>query len=128
MMTMDPRIIANLTALPQATALSGADANALVELQAAVKACADFTSARRDQMVEQIGFIISPSSLPTEIIIALGENPRGRLLSAIGTVTLNQWRLIHSPANSCLVPIGKRINQMLTAAGEKPVAAFQDGG
>src|SRR5450432_1369820 len=124
MLTMDPRIIANLTALPNATPLSGQAANDLTGLEQMVQACADYTAPRRDQMIEQIGFIIDPTKLSGDVIIALGANSSGRLLQAVGYVTVDQWGLLKKPANSCLVPIGKRINELLVAAGEVPLAAF----
>jgi hypothetical protein len=128
MMTMDPRIIANLTALPKATPLAGAEANEMAGLQQMVEACDAYTAPRREQMIEQIGFIINPAQLSREVIIALGTNPQGRLLFALGQVTAIQWQLDKSPANSCLVPIGKRINQLLVAVGETPITIFEDRG
>ena len=127
MMTIDPRVIANMTALPKATPLSGQDANDLNNLKQAVDACPDYTDARRQQMDEQIEFIIDPSALTSDIILALGANPRGQLLTAIGQVTANQWQLLNKPPNSCLIPIGERINQMLVAAEEPPIAVFTGG-
>jgi hypothetical protein len=124
-MTLDPRIIANLTQLPQATALAGQAANDLTALRAMVDACPAYDDARRSQMVQTIGYIINPSGLSREAILAFGGNLQGNMLKALATYTLNRWRLDEAPADSCLIPIGKRINEMLVAAGEPPVAAFE---
>ena len=37
----------------------------------------------------------------------------------------DRWRLDDQPADSCLIPIGKRINEMLVAEGEQPIATFE---
>lgn len=125
MLTMDPRIVANLTQIPQATALSGQDANVFTALRALVDECPAYDEERRNQMVQQIGYIINPSGLPRDAIILLGANPRVGLLKSIGSVTANRWRLDDQPADSCLLPIGKRINEMLVAEGEQPIATFE---
>ena len=127
MMTLDPQIIANLTQYPQATPLAGQEANDITALRVLVDSCADFDSQRRGQMDEQIDFILHPASLPSEALIALGANPHGRLLYAIANLTSIQWQLIHSPASSCLVPIGKRLNQFLVADKQPPISAFEGG-
>ncbi len=125
--TLDPRIIANVTNLPHATPLSGQDANELNGVLALVNACNEYSPDRRDQMVKQIGYIINPATLTSDIIIALGEDPRAKLLYALVEVTKNQWLLEKSPANSCLIPIGKSLNQLLTDAGGTPEPAFEGG-
>ena len=126
-MTLDPQIIANLTQFPKATPLAGQAANDMTALRALVDACPDFDAQRREQMDEQIGYIINPSGLPRELLIALGTDPPGRLLFAIANLTKVQWQLLKSPADSCLVPIGKRINQLLVADGQSPLSAFEGG-
>lgn len=122
--TVDPRIIVNLTQLPHATALSGQEANILMALQVAVEACPAYTAERREQMITQIGFIINPSLLPRDVIIVLGANPRGRLLSALAQVTKIQWQLGGKPADSCLLQIGKQINDLLAADGAPTEEAY----
>jgi hypothetical protein len=127
MMQLDPRVIDNLTRLPQATALSGQEANDMVALQAMVEACPDYAPERRAQMIEQIALIVNPALLTRDMIIALGANPPARLLRALAQVTAIQWRLLERPDDSCLVPIGRRINELLAAIGEAPEAAFEGG-
>lgn len=124
-MTLDPQIVANLTALPLATPLSAQAANDLVALGELVKACDAYSSERRDQMLLQIDLIIHPAAMSRDVIIGLGANPRGRLLFALGNVTAIQWRLDDQPADSCLLPIGRRINDLLVEAGQEPVAVFE---
>ena len=127
MMTLDPVIIDNLTQFPKATPLAGEAANDMNSLRALVDACPDYDASRRQQMEEQIQFIMNPSVLPGEVLIALGKDPPGKLLFALANLTKVQWQLIKSPADSCLVPIGKRLNQLLVADNQPPISAFEGG-
>ena len=77
-------------------------------------------------MIQQINLIIDPAQLSPDLILALGPNPRGRLLYGLGSTTALRWRLDDQPADSCLIPIGQRINELLLAAGEAPLAAFEE--
>jgi hypothetical protein len=126
-MTLDPQIIDNLTNCPKATPLAGQTANDITGLRQMVDTCADYDAQRRIQMDQQIEFLMNPASLPAELLIALGTNPHGRLLYALANLTKIQWQLANSPASSCLVPIGKRLNQLLVADGQAPIAAFEGG-
>lgn len=125
-LSIDPTIVSNLTNIPQATPLSGQDANDMVALSEMVKACDAYSPERRDQMLLQIELIVNPAAMPRDVIIGLGANPRQRLLMAIGGVTGIQWRLLDQPPDSCLVPIGGRINELISAVGGTPVAIFAE--
>lgn len=124
--TADPQIIANLTALPQATALSGEAVARLDDLRAAVDACADYSEARRQQMHQHIDWLINPSMILPDIIPALGANPTGKLVFGMVTYTLGEWGRAGRSPDSCLVSIGHTLNAMLVEAGEEPFAAFDE--
>lgn len=126
-MTLAPEIITNLTQLPQATPLAGEAADQLDALAALVEACEDYTPERRSQMQQHIAWLRAPAELPADIIIALGSNPPGKLIFGMATYTSIQWRLNDSPTESCLLPIGERLNSMLVAAGEPPFPDFPPG-
>lgn len=117
MMTLNPQIIANLTALPQTTPISGEAAQELIDLRESVEACEDYVPQRRDQMLQHIQWLLNPADIPQMMIIALGANPNTQLIFGMATFTSSQWRLLEQPADSCLVPIGRRLNEMLAAAG-----------
>lgn len=125
-MTMEPQIVTNLTELPQTLPLSGDAAVQLNELRALVESCPDYEPARQSQMIQHIEWFIAPALIPPDVIIALGANPTGKLIFGMATYTSIQWNLIdHAPA-SCLLPIGKRLNEMLIAAGEESFPVFDE--
>jgi hypothetical protein len=124
---LDPQIIANLTQLPKATALAGQQANDMAGLRALVAACPAYDEERRQTMNQQIDVIVNPAQLDPQTIVMLGANPRGKLLQGLGSITANVWQLNGKPGDSCLIPIGKRINELLVADGAPPVAAFEEG-
>lgn len=124
--TLEPQIVANLTQLPQATPLSGDSARQINELKALVETCPDYTPARRNQMEQHIAWLITPAQIPADIIIALGANPTGKLIFGMATYTSIQWNLINRPPDSCLLPIGDMLNEMLVAAGEDPFPIFNE--
>lgn len=124
--TADPQIIANLTSLPQATALSGEAVTQLNELRAAVDACEDYSEARRGQMHQHIEWLIDASKIPPDIILALGANPSNKLIFGMATYTLSEWGRTGRHPDSCLVPIGHTLNGMLRDMGEEPFVAFEE--
>lgn len=119
-MTLQPQIMTNLTQLPQATPLSGEAADQVSRLKAMVDACPDYTPERRSQMEQHIEWLLHPASIPPDIIIALGVNPTGRLVYGMASYTSIQWRLNDRAPDSCLIPIGALLDEMLSAAGEPP--------
>jgi hypothetical protein len=123
-MSLDPQIIANLTQLPQATPISGDSAVQVNQLRTLVQSCPDYTSERRSQMEQHLEWLETPALIPSQIIIALGPNPTGRLIFGMATYTSIQWNLVDNIPNSCLLPIGKLLNEMLIAAEEEPFPIF----
>jgi hypothetical protein len=123
-MTLDPQVVANMTALPQATPLSGEAANVIRELELMVEACAAYSPERRLQMEQHIAWLYNPAGIPQDIIMAFGAQPSTGLLRGMGGYTEIEWRQAGRPADSCLVPIGRRINELLVEAGAPPFPIF----
>lgn len=94
------------------------------ELQQMVDACADYRPERRTQMNFHLSWLADPDTIPSEILIALGSNPVGKLIFGMATYTSSEWKLQGSLADSCLLPIGRKLNDMLIAAGEAPFEEF----
>jgi hypothetical protein len=123
-MTLDPQTIINLTQLPQATPLSGADADTWNEFRAKVDACDAYSPERRRQMKQHIQWLIDPSDMPPDVIVAMGGNVTERLIFGMAGYTSAQWRLNNRPPDSCLVPIGRALNDMLVALGDSPIDIY----
>jgi hypothetical protein len=118
--TTDPQVIVNLTQLPQATPLTGQEASQWNDLRASVEACADYSAERRAQMIQHLDWIIDPSDMPPDVILAMGENPKERLVFGMAAYTSIEWRLRDRPPDSCLVPIGRTLNTLLIELGTQP--------
>lgn len=126
--TADPQVITNLTALPNQIALTGDLAAQITQLDEAVDNCPDYSAERRSQMQQHITWLLDPSQIPDDIRMAFGANPAGRLVFGMATYTSIEWRLQDRPQDSCLLPIGRTLNTLLTAAGETPFPEFEDSG
>ena len=127
-MTLDPQSVINLTALPEATPLSGAEAATWNDFRAQVDACADYSPDRRRQMDQHIQWLIDPSDMPPDVILAMGGNITERLVFGMAGYTSAQWRLIDRPPDSCLVPIGRALNDMLVKLGDTPLDIYDNPG
>lgn len=126
MLTLDSTTLANLTRLPHAVPLSGDAAAPYVELGKQVDACADYDETHRFQMHQHLNWLLDPATIPSNTVaIALGSDPTGRLILGMGSFTANQWQQIGLKPGSCLIPIGKRLNEMLANAGETQFKVFQ---
>jgi len=123
-MTLDPQIAINLTRMPEATPLSGEAADKVSDLKAMVDACADYSPERRRQMEQHITWLLQPATIPADILIALGANPSAKLVFGMATYTSIQWSLADRAPDSCLLPIGKVLNDMLVLNGEAPLPIF----
>lgn len=126
MATLDPAIIANLTRIPNAQPLTGVEAQALNDLKAQVDACDGYSDERRLQMEQHIRWLLNPSTIPAEVLIAAGPNPLGRLIFGMAGYTSTEWRLQNRPANSCLIAVGRTLNNLLVAAGEAPFTIYDE--
>ena len=118
--TLDPQTVNNLTALPQATPLSGMEADVWNTLREKVDACEDYSPERRSQMEQHIHWLLDPSDMPPDVIVAMGGDTTERLIFGMAGYTSIQWRLNDRPPDSCLVPIGRALNDMLVAVGDPP--------
>jgi hypothetical protein len=107
-MTLDPQITVNLTEMPRATPLSGEEADSWNEFRAMVDACDDYSPERRAQMEQHIAWLLDPSDMPRDVILAI------------------QWRLNDRPPDSCLIPIGLTLNEILEALGSNPFDIYDE--
>jgi len=123
-MRLDPQIIANMTEIPQSAPLSGAAADQVNHLKTMIEACRDYSPERRTQVLQNIQLLLNPALIPPDLLIIYGANPHGTLIFAVASVTSNQWKLNGRSATSCLLPIGRIMNQMLVDSGQEPLTDF----
>jgi hypothetical protein len=124
-MTLEPQVVANLTEFPSAPPLTGELADQLGEIQTLLNACPDYRTERRSQMQQHIDWMLTPATIPADVLIALGSNPNERLIFGMATYTQIEWNTRDKPAESCLIPLGKMLNGMLVAQGTPPLPEFE---
>ena len=126
--TLDLTARANLTALPNAPALSENDMLLMAELRSRTLACEDFSDARRDQVLQHITWLENPQQIPPDVAFALtmGGAINGRLVYGMAIFTSTEWRLLERPADSCLIDIGRMINGLMAAMGEVPLTIYDE--
>ena len=126
MMTLDPTVIANLTSIPQSTPLSDEEAEQFLNFVEQIESCDDYSDERRSQMLQHIEWLINPSTIPSEMLIALGTNIDAGLIFGMASFTSIEWRLLERPADSCLIDIGRDINILLEAVGREPITIYDE--
>lgn len=124
--TLNPTVEIHLTNIPEAPPLTGAEAEQLHQLQVQVNACEDYSEQRRSQVSQHIRWLLNPSTIPADMVIALGENVTGRLVFGMAVYTSSEWRLRNRPEDSCLITVGRVLNEMLVAAGEPALTIYDE--
>jgi len=124
-MTVDPSILANMTQVANATPLSDVDAEKYVSLREQVNACDDYDEQRKSQMLQHIEWMIDPSEIPADVMLAFGTNQQESLVFGMASFTQIQWRLLERPADSCLIDIGRDLNGLLEVYG-RPIITIYD--
>lgn len=117
-------LVKQMTALPNAAPLTGPLADEVHAVAQMVSNCDDYSQARRDQMNQHIAWLLQPNTLPKDIIIALGNNINGRLIFGMATFTYADWAQKSKAPGSCLLTVGKKLNDMLAANGEERFKEF----
>jgi hypothetical protein len=123
-MSGSSEIIKQLTAMPNAAALTGALADDVHAVAQMVSSCNDYSQARRIQMNQHIAWLLQPNTLPKDVIIALNSNINGGLIMGMATYTLAEWGQHAKAPDSCLLAIGKKLNDMLAATGKARFTEF----
>lgn len=124
--TMDPTIVMNLTQLPDLPPLSGDEAEKWTAFQARIAACPDYSAQKRSQMERYINWVINPAQIPPNLLILFGADIRAGLIRAMAADTSTDWRLKQRPQGSCLITIGRELNDMLVATGQQPLTIYDD--
>jgi hypothetical protein len=124
--TMDPTIVFNLTQLPDMPPFTGDEAQKWADFQAQITACTDYSPQKRSQMDRYISWMINPSQIPPELTIMFGADIRAGLIRAMAADTSTDWRLKQRPAGSCLITIGRELNNKLVETGQAPLTIYDE--
>ncbi len=125
---LPPQVLQQLTQLPNAPMLTGTLADDIHVVEQMVADCGDYSAERRSQMQKHINWLLAPATLSQDMIIALGGNTNGRLIFGMATFTLAEWGKKQKSPTSCLLTVGKKLNDLLDANGEERVPAFDGVG
>ena len=107
-------------------ALTGAQAEPYVALQTMIDSCPDFDQSHLVQMHQHLTWLLNPSEIPSTFLAgAFGTDPSGKLLFGMGSFAQNQWIKLGNKPGSCVVTVGKKLNEMIAAAGEPTFKVFQ---
>jgi hypothetical protein len=124
-MPLDPTVAANVQNV-EALALDAEGLAIVDQIAAQVEACPDYGPERRSQMNQHLTWLRDPTGIPSDILMAIGSNPMGRLALGMATYTAVEWRLLERPAESCLLPLGRVVNTLVVRLGETPDPAFAE--
>lgn len=119
-----PTVNPNATPYPTPLPLTGEIADQIRAVQQMVADCKDYSTARRDQMNQHFQWLLQPSSLPQSMLTILGTNSTGRLIFGMSTYTLSEWGQHAQATDSCLLPIGKKLNELLASTSEEHFNQF----
>lgn len=93
-------------------------------LQEMVSACDELHPNRRRTVVQHLDWLTMPDEIPAEFLNLYGPNTQGKLAFGAVYMVAVQWKLDGRHEDSCLIPIGERLNAMTAAFGETPVPEF----
>jgi hypothetical protein len=88
------------------------------------QACAALHPNRRQTVVLHLEWLINPEQIPGDFARYFGPNTPGELAFGAAYMVGVQWKLDGRPADSCLIPIGERLNTITTAFGKEPSPEF----
>ena len=117
-------LLNQMTAIAGAPPLTGPLADDVHAVAGMVANCNDYSETRRQQINQNVAWLLQPNTLPKDMLIALGNNINGRLILGLATYTLSDWGQKNKPTDSCLLTIGKKLNDMLVTNGEQRVKEF----
>jgi len=126
LMTLNPELFVVQTQMAEATPLSNEDAQPYLDLRADVEACDGYSDERREQVLQHIDWLIDPSGIPPDAMLAMGTDIQGGLVFGMASFTQIEWRLAERPEESCLVDIGRELNTLLEAFGREPLTIYDE--
>lgn len=123
-LTAIPGIAATVTAALKLPPLSPDQAAPYLEIQELVQTCPEFHNNRRQTILSHIQWLTHPSEVPPQLINLYGDNVHSQLVFGAAYTVATEWKIKGRQPDSCLIPIGDRLNVILVKLGRKPVAEF----
>lgn len=125
MLTAVPGIQATLTAVPAQPDLPAQEAAPYQEIRDLVDKCPLYTESRKIAVLQQIDYVLHPSTVPQDFTVMFGDSLRGRMIFGSAYLTAVDWKEQGEDKSNCLYSIGVRFNALLPSLGEKPLPEFQ---
>ncbi len=120
-----PGIAATVTAVRRLPTLSPEEALPYEEIRALVRACNELHPNRQQAVLQHLDWLMHPNTAPVELISLYGDQWRARIAFGAAYLAAVDWKAAGRKSDSCLIPIGTRLNAILAEMGEKPIAEFQ---
>ncbi len=120
-----PGVAATVRAVRLLPTLSPEQARPYNEISALVRECSEFHPNRQRAILQHLTWLAHPNSVPIELISIYGDRWPARLTFGAAYLTAIEWRGSEQKRDSCLIPIGVRLNALLAEIGENPVGEFQ---
>lgn len=124
-LTPIPGLKATLTALPKQSPMPAEQARPYRDLRAAIERCNAYNPNRKQGILNQIDYVLQPSTVPSEFVILYGNQWPGRMIYGAAYLSALEWKLAGRDRNSCLYPIGVSFNALLVTLGEQTFPEFQ---
>lgn len=123
-LTPIPGIAATVTAVHRLPTLSPVEAAPYREISEMVVACPAFHPKRSRAVLQHLTWLTSPNEVPPEFIALFGSNVSAQLASGAAYTVAVEWKLAGRPADSCLIPIGHKLNEVAISLNGKPSPEF----
>lgn len=120
-----PGIAATVTAVRRLPTLSPEEALPYEELRALVQTCGELHPNRQQAVLQHLDWLAHPNTAPVELISLYGGQWRAKIAFGAAYLAAVDWKTLGRKPDSCIVPIGMRLNALLAEMGEEPFAEFQ---
>jgi hypothetical protein len=123
-LTAIPDIAVTVTAVRKLAPLSAEQAKPYLEVRDLVLGCDQFHPNRRVMVLQHLDWLTTPADVPAEFINLYGDDVSGQLVFGAVYMVAVEWKAGGRQADSCLIPIGDRLNTILVGLGQQPAPEF----
>ena len=119
-----PGIAATVTAIRKMPTLAAEQRLPYITVEEMVIACDAFHTKRQIAVLQHLSWLANPQAIPPEFITLYGDEASTKLAFGAVYLVAVQWKVDGRQPESCLIPIGNRLNEMVVGFGGKPVPEF----